>query len=117
MGVSPKYFNGNLQDMINEFQDVVKNEKSFLISDPIQTVNVIENKESCEGLKRYDTNKKYESIKLKLKQEIIDRTCQFCGYIFTQRCHLLRHQKNQTCDPSRPTHTPNKLSNNGDDLK
>lgn len=53
------------------------------------------------------------SAKIKLKPEIIDRKCQFCGFIFTQRCHLLRHQKNQTCNSSQPTNVPNR----NDDLK
>ncbi len=41
------------------------------------------------------SNQSQIKAQIKLKREVIDRQCQICGYIFTQRCHLLRHLKKQ----------------------
>ncbi len=35
------------------------------------------------------------SIKLQLKEDYIKRKCHVCGYVFTQKSHLVRHLKNQ----------------------
>ena len=35
------------------------------------------------------------AIKVKLKQDIIDRRCQFCGHIFSKRYNLLKHIRKQ----------------------
>lgn len=103
-----EYFNGNLEDMISEFQDVVENDKSSSITNAIRTVNVIENNESCEGLKQYDTNKKYRSIKPE-----INRTCQFCDYIFSHRYNLLKHIRENRC-PTQNFISSNRISSGED---
>ena len=53
------------------------------------------------------------SIKLKLKPEVLNRKCDLCGYIFSRRSDLLRHQKKQSCHFNQRIN----ISNPNDDLK
>ena len=55
--------------------------------------------------------------KLKLKPEILDRKCHLCGHIFTQKSHLVRHQRKHPCQSNKRICISNESSTHHDDLK
>ena len=54
-------------------------------------------------------------MSLKLNLDVTNRTCQFCGYIFSQKCGLLKHLKNNRCPIQKNYDVSNQTNN--DELK